>query len=258
MNDVYCCRHCSIGENETPIHIRELLANFITQRLLQLAEARAKPVNEMVVDCTLMKKMATLEIKSRTSNFTTKLDFLITKKITGHIPSSRVFPKHAKIPENISLADPQFDVPQPVNMLIGAELFFDLFATGKLELQPNLPPLREKLLGWVVAGKIDVARSKPVVTSSHYCGVSNAELQKVLKKIWEIENCEAKQFLSREERRAEEDFSKNVQRRADGRYVVALPMKKDADQLGDSRKMAENRFLGLERRFTRQPQLILD
>lgn len=62
--------------------------------------------------------------------------------------------------------------------------------------------------------------------------------------------------LSREEQLCEENFLHNVNRTPQRRFIVSLPIKEDKiAQLGESRSIAMRRFLSLEKRLSRQPEL---
>ncbi|XP_008187361.1 uncharacterized protein LOC103310533 [Acyrthosiphon pisum] len=50
-------------------------------------------------------------------------------------------------------------------------------------------------------------------------------------------------------------FEKTATRRADGRFVLRLPVKPEVSQLGDSISMAMSRFISVERRLSRDEQL---
>jgi len=51
------------------------------------------------------------------------------------------------IPKNIKLADPYFDEPQHVDLVLGADVFHDLLSVGQIKLDNNLPTLQKTLLG---------------------------------------------------------------------------------------------------------------
>ncbi|KAJ0175902.1 hypothetical protein K1T71_008076 [Dendrolimus kikuchii] len=61
--------------------------------------------------------------------------------------------EHLNIPENIQLADPTFDVSSDIDLLIGADIFWDLLEQDKIRL-PSGPFLLNTKLGWVVSGPI--------------------------------------------------------------------------------------------------------
>jgi len=64
----------------------------------------------------------------------------------------RSLTKH--VPDNIALADNAYNKPQKIDMLLGAELFFDLMYPGKIKSTSNGPIMQEMRLGWIVAGVI--------------------------------------------------------------------------------------------------------
>lgn len=59
-------------------------------------------------------KWTTAILKSRVSNFSAKISFLVIPKITGQIPSSPINKLSLKNPEDIKLADPYFNQPAEV------------------------------------------------------------------------------------------------------------------------------------------------
>jgi hypothetical protein len=146
------------------------------------------------------------------------------------------------IPENKVLADPQFATPQCVDLLIGAEFFYEVHLNNTLKVSASLPPLQETVFGWVVSGALPSQQP------------TNMDLQNELTRFWEIESCELPKPLTVEERHVEVHFNQTVRRQPDGRYVVTLPTTSNVNDLGDSHQMALRRLHGLERRFIRAPE----
>lgn len=52
-------------------------------------------------------------------------DFVVFSLITSVMPSRKIHLSGANIPSNINLADPTFYEPSEVDILIGADLFWD-------------------------------------------------------------------------------------------------------------------------------------
>ena len=65
-------------------------------------------------------------LKSRNSDFTVELDFLIKNKIANNLPATRVDISKWKILKSIDLADPFFNIPGKIDLLIGSEIYFKL------------------------------------------------------------------------------------------------------------------------------------
>ncbi|XP_076375571.1 uncharacterized protein LOC143258910 [Megalopta genalis] len=83
------------------------------------------------------------------------------------------------------------------------------------------------------------------------CHVTQLEFD--VRRFWEIEEGPSTRHLSSEELACEEHFQRNVQRDDTGRYIVALPFKRDPACLGHSHNRALKRFNSLQRRFKRDP-----
>ncbi|XP_050294309.1 uncharacterized protein LOC126734653 [Anthonomus grandis grandis] len=77
----------------------------------------------------------------------------------------------------------------------------------------------------------------------------------VLTKFWEVEEFPKTKYLSPEETFCEEHFSQHTSRAPDGKFVVHLPLKDSIDRLGDSKLTATSRFLNLEGKLNKSPDL---
>jgi len=164
------------------------------------------------------------------------------------------------IPNGINLADPAFLKPQKIDLLIGANHFFDLMQSGRLKLITNGPVFQETFLGWVVSGPIGFPEKTEYEHSSSAVCLSVSEtaetdLEKLIATFWRLEEYEAKKIYTLEEKACKNDFDKNVKRDGDGRFIMHLPFKKDKTKLGNSYDMAMRRLLSLERRFQKDPKL---
>nr|XP_049699554.1 uncharacterized protein LOC126055245 isoform X7 [Helicoverpa armigera] len=170
-------------------------------------------------------------------------------KISSSVPNTYIDVHNIGIPTNIVLADPQFYVPSPIDILVGAEVFWNVLGTNRIELGKSMPTLFESKLGWLLSGVIKQSNS-----SSHLCLMAD-NLQADLDRFWKLDSVSSKHTLTREERSCEELFLKSTYRDADGRFVVSIPLKESPDVLGDSYNMAKRRFLSLERRLARDSSL---
>jgi hypothetical protein len=112
-------------------------------------------------------------------------------------------------------------------MLLGAEIFFDIWTSRQITLANDLPVLRETLFGWIVAGKFTTS-SNNVSSVATFCGCvsnTNDELLDHVKRFWELEKCQNKPKLYLEECQVEKHFLETHCRTAEGRYVIELPTK---------------------------------
>jgi len=72
---------------------------------------------------------------------------------------------------------------------------------------------------------------------------------------WKIEECTSKENWSNEEKLCVEHFTKNTRRGESGKCIIKLPLKENAAQLGKSYDIAMRRFLSLERRLAKFPEI---
>ncbi|XP_053691588.1 uncharacterized protein LOC128740103 [Sabethes cyaneus] len=158
------------------------------------------------------------------------------------------------IPEGLVLADPKFHIPDKVDLLIGGELFFDLLKPGHLSLAGGLPQLRDTQLGWIIAGVI-IEPPHASNVSPMYVHASVADIERNMQQFWQIEEVPDVPNLSTEEIACEAHFLSTYQRDESGRFMVQLPFNSDLPLLDDCRALALKRFLMLEKRFVRNPEL---
>lgn len=75
--------------------------------------------------------------------------------ITDDLPTQRFDTYQLNIPHEIqsSLADLEFNKPETVDMLLGAEIFFDIIRRGKYVISEHAA-FQETAFGWILVGKI--------------------------------------------------------------------------------------------------------
>ena len=70
------------------------------------------------------------------------------------------------MPQNIKLADKTFNVPGPVDLLIGVEIFWDLLMVGKIKMANQINLMKTKL-GWIVSGLVSTPNGKSTISSQN-------------------------------------------------------------------------------------------
>ncbi|KAL0860227.1 hypothetical protein ABMA27_010534 [Loxostege sticticalis] len=197
----------------------------------------------------------TVKIQSLCSPYNTKLSCLVLNEITSELPKAPIHKQLLKIPKHIQLADPTFDHPAPVDVLIGADLFWDLLGNEESSLSPSGPKLRSSKLGWLISGPVNSRYNlnNPVhinqIQSNH--ATTNAtvnDLDNSLAKFWELENIPTKLFLSNNEQACEDHFMAQTYRLKTGRFCVKLPLIDSPDCLGDTYSIARKRLINLEKK----------
>uniref|UniRef100_A0A1L8DIN7 Putative bel-16 dwil-i n=1 Tax=Nyssomyia neivai TaxID=330878 RepID=A0A1L8DIN7_9DIPT len=87
------------------------------------------------------------------------LEFIVVPKITGDLPNWPASPHSLPIPAGISLADPEWYVKKPVDLLLGSEIYWDIERDGAIHLGQGLPKLKPSTLGYLIVGKLDPPNS---------------------------------------------------------------------------------------------------
>jgi hypothetical protein len=68
------------------------------------------------------------------------------------------------LPDDIQFADPTFHIPGRIDMLLGAELFFELLRPERRNRPGSYPVLQNTELGWVLSGKVQSSNSDDGLT----------------------------------------------------------------------------------------------
>lgn len=141
-------------------------ANFITQNICNNLNLKRNATSEVVSgicdSISQVRQFTNVIVKSKHMNFKVNAKCLIVPKITSDLPSDEIDKKGLSIPPNLSLADPDFDKRNSVDLLIGAEFFYDLLQNDKIELDQGKLFLQNTKLGWVVVGSISNNKRKDV------------------------------------------------------------------------------------------------
>ncbi|XP_047105117.1 uncharacterized protein LOC124769099 [Schistocerca piceifrons] len=157
------------------------------------------------------------------------------------------------VPCNLPLADPEFNKPATVDLILGAEVFFDVVCKERL-VKPSHPSLVETRFGWILSGRMPSAACNMPRSTVTLCFVRGDNLDAKLQRFWELEELSTK-TMSGQDKICEAHFQRHTARDEEGRFVVRLPVKPDCKSLGKSRQQASRRLAHLERRFKRQPKL---
>ncbi|KYN30235.1 hypothetical protein ALC57_00303 [Trachymyrmex cornetzi] len=200
---------------------------------------------------TEIRYSTSLQIESRHTNFKVQIDCLVLPTITERLPQVKLNKENIKLPDDARIADPSFNKPGKIDLLIGAGLFWKLLCVGQIQGGRGNPTWQKTLLGWVIGGEMVHANPNKASTSLI---TTNQALQEQIERFWKQEDIQEPRLLSKQEGYCEEHFINTYSRESDGRFIVSLP--KDSQiALGDSRETAMKRLLALERRFKRQPAL---
>ncbi|XP_067622000.1 uncharacterized protein [Eurosta solidaginis] len=231
--------------------------NFITDELSQkLMLPRSKhniEIQSIGESSTNIKYKTSTNIKSQATGFELPLTFCITSHI-AYQPEPELDISFWHIPSNIVLADNQFNhKTKKIDLLLGTESFFSLLSVGQIKLDSDLPILQKTLLGWIVSGRY---RSSSVPFNTNCLLACEESIDSKLEKLWQIEEVSTKvDVWTREQHTCEKLYNDTVTRNSSDRIIVKIPFKDDPAYIGESYTTALRRFISLERRLERSPNL---
>jgi hypothetical protein len=244
-------------------HCRAVLDQFsevslITESMCKKLNLQTYSSNASITGVNVSENIAhkgcNVVVKSRVGNFTTGVDCFVLPKITQATPAVSFDKSTIELPSDIILANPNFNVSQEINLLIGAGLYWELLIGGPTQLHRNQPYFQETQLGWLVSGDLKLKNS----VSKFSCNFVSSErnLERQVAQLWESENIvsENDESLALETSSCENHFVKNTCRTPSGKFMVKLPFKETIN-LGESWTFAYKRFLSLEKRFERDHKM---
>ncbi|KAF2897664.1 hypothetical protein ILUMI_08511 [Ignelater luminosus] len=250
--------------NNTPVKCRALLdtgsmSNFISRELFVKLNLPSQDTNTSVYGINSARAVAAArtqaKIKSIHTSFSASLDFFVLPDISGKIPVQNIPRPAVQIPNNIKLADPEFDISRKIDILIGAQIYHDLMCVGQIRVGKNQPVLQKSKLGWIISGPLKF-NTATAPTQTCLLAINRVDIQNQLEKFWELEETEVKRkTLTKEENLCERHFIETHKRDETGRFTVSLPLKQEYTRLGDTKQVAIKRFLTLERKFSKDNNL---
>ncbi|KFM56510.1 hypothetical protein X975_03930, partial [Stegodyphus mimosarum] len=222
---------------------------FCTTELADILNLKREKTNISVcsisgISTTIKQKTVAL-ICNQEKTYKRRLEVLVIPKIAGLTPAKFIDVSNLMIAEKGNLANRKFYKPEKVNLLLGAEVFYDMLRSGQIYVPHTGLILQNSVFGYIVSGNINDSRR---INLSYY-GLINDNSESELKMFFELESLGSKDDpYCHEEDKALEIFNETVCFKA-GRYEVTLPWKRDWSELADNYRVAENRLKALVKRM---------
>ncbi|CAA9994195.1 unnamed protein product, partial [Nesidiocoris tenuis] len=177
----------------------------------------------------------------------------VLEEITTELPSTTVSLNGLPHLEGLDLADATFNIPGPIDVLVGASLWAKIVGFRQRSGPPDCPTAIESSLGWIVIGTTPVGNLKETAETSLLA--TGVGVEAMLQKFWQIEELPSASPATPDELACEELFQDSVSRDSQGRYMVGLPFRESVQSLGDSLQSSTKKFISQERRLLRSPAL---
>lgn len=180
------------------------------------------------------------------------VDALILPKICDKIPAYPLDSKSWKYLLGLPLADPHYYIPNEIDVLLGSDIFANILSNDLIYGKDGGPNALRTIFGYVLLGKIEKSPVE-IKCNSFISTLSENNLDDTMRMFFEIETVPGINLDMHNT--CEDIFKNNVSRSPSGRYTVPLPFKELNPAFPQSRTIAIQRFLALERRLLRQPNL---
>ena len=120
-----------------------------------------------------------------------------------------------KFPADVFLAERDFNKPTPIDILLGAEIFFEILMNERYDCK-GLPILQNIKLGYILSGKLRHSYIKDYKKQCHSFFVQTDSLHHMMQRFWSIEEMNTK-ILTEEESACENHHEANTRRLETGR-----------------------------------------
>ncbi|GFV75439.1 integrase catalytic domain-containing protein [Trichonephila clavipes] len=230
-------------------------SHFITKDCADRLQLKNEKIN-LLVSCLNESTMTinggvTTSIFNGDLSFKKELNLLVVRRITDLTPS-QIINVSLDMPNEIKLADYKFNIPGKIDVLLGAEIFYELLRPGQIYCGDSRLLLQNTVFGYVVSGSVgDEVRDNNI-----HCGlIRDSDLNTTLRSFGELESIGVKnENCSSEEDVSFEMFKQRVHFK-NGRYEVELPWKRDSNELSDNFSLAKRRLGSLMRKMQRDKVL---
>lgn len=263
-NLLMTCQIWVVAPDGSKVKARALLdpassSSFISERLVQgmgLPRSRTSvTVSGVAGLCSSspLRSVANVIISPIHSTRCISLSAVVVPRVTADLPLNPVKIQHSWTHiDNLSLADPQFDTPGRIDLLLGVEIYTEVLLNGRRSGPVGSPTAFQTIFGWVLAGRTQSEPTSSCVISHHVSTEISGD--DILHKFWEIEEPPRKETpLSMEDQSVMNHFKQSY-RINQGRFVVPLARRSDSNPLGESRSQAVRRFMNLERSLKKKGQ----
>lgn len=181
---------------------------------------------------------------------------VVLDNITALIPSVKVPSVVREKCNHLVLADRDYDVPAKIDLLIGAELFHEIYDGQRINLGPGLPTAMHSIFGWILTGTVN-SNSVPLNTACSLVATT-LKLDEQIKKFWEVEEPPRVVITAPEDDICERLYTDLTYREPNGRYVVPILLKDGNCSLGESYNSTLSRLINLEKRLSRHTEINFD
>lgn len=232
--------------------------SFISEKAAQLLKLDRQHVRGSITGLgpmrTEINHVCELQIKSQwDKTFVLPVKaYVMSKQLTKKLPKKHIVQQPWPHLQGLQLADPNYNNSGPIDLLLGVRVYARILQAELVKGPPGTPCAQRTDLGWIIFGESDNTSQEDSYIVMHH----QVDIEDTLKSLWEIET-DTKRKYTKEEQLCEEIYEKTVTRNQEGRYIMKLPFKTENPRVldGNTKEIAKRRFMQLERKFKRSPNL---
>ena len=188
---------------------------------------------------TTCKGKLNISCTSLTENYSFDIEAFIMRSLTRCLPNFTFEKPNWAYLHKIKLADPDFNISRPIDILLGADIYSKIIQQGIYTLGNTTPVAQQTRLGWILCGTAQTLQ----------CNIALNDLDEI-KQFWQMEDIPEEPSNSLEDE-CIKFYRSTTQRTSDGKYVVRLPLKPNIQDLGASKPKAIAQFLNLEKKINK-------
>lgn len=125
---------------------------------------------------TRSTQIVRLRLQSRLNSYSADIDCIVTDQVTDRLPAFTFKRNAFDLSRNLKLADSRFHESSEIDVLIGAELFWDLLCVGQVVSSSKHSMLQKTRLGWVLAGRLGNSSKPTRKIQSFHTIITNVQL----------------------------------------------------------------------------------
>lgn len=185
--------------------------------------------------------IVTINAESIYGDFHFSTQALVIPSVINPLPNSSFKKQPWAHLEHIQLADPDYNISKPIDLLLDVSVYSDIIMNGLVRGPRGGPIAQQTKLGWILSGTVKTFNCNVVVNN-----------MPDLAQYWELEEVtEETTELSSSDKYCEELYQATTRRLKNGTYEVAIPMKPYFERdLGSSKRKAVAQFHNLENKMS--------
>lgn len=243
-------------------------ASFVSSRVVELLRLKRTSINGVVSgvgegNLVPIKHVVDLSVASQHNRREViQVKAYVLKSLSTRLPSKHITMNWPEL-QKLLLADPTYNTPGKIDILLGADIFSKIIEVGLVRCSDGIVAQKTRL-GWILSGEREdkSISDEHKITTLHVTSMVSED-NDLLRKFWEIETTlyKKRKLLTKEEEMCEEIY-KNTTKRVNGKYTVHLPLRQGIEETlklcGDTKQQAIYRFKQLEKKLQNSQSLKSD